>query len=207
MLSRPLILASASPRRAELLTQIGLDFRVCPAHADEPPPSPGEDVVDWARQIAEAKARATAALLPADPVLVLGADTVVLITGGEDVAAPCYRGKPASVLGKPRDAADARAMLRRLSGRKHVVLSAFAVLAHPEDTLVTCAVATTVRFRHLDDAEIDAYIAMGEPLDKAGAYGIQGRGAVLIHDIDGDYYTVVGLPLAELWSTLAPWRG
>ena len=139
------------------------------------------------------------------PALLLGADTVVVLPGG-GLDAPCLHGQPARLLGKPRDLDDARAMLRALSGTSHVVVSAFALLAHPEGTEVTEAVTTTVRFRPLDDAEIAAYLATGEPLDKAGAYGIQGRGAVLIDGIAGDYYTVVGLPLTRLWLALDAWR-
>lgn len=204
-LTRPLVLASASPRRAELLAQLGLPFQALPAHLPEPPPAVGEDVLAWARAAALAKARATAAMLPATPALVLGADTVVLLST-DTAAAPCLHGRPVRVLGKPRDDAEARAMLQALSGRAHTVVSAFALLCHPEGEAVTEAVETTVTFQALTARDIDEYIASGEPRDKAGAYGIQGRGAVLVAGISGDYYTVVGLPLARLWQILAPWR-
>jgi septum formation protein len=97
-------------------------------------------------------------------------------------------------------------MLRRLAGATHAVISAFAVLVHPEGEALTEAVETAVTFRAITPAEIAAYVASGESLDKAGAYGIQGAGAVLVERIEGDYYTVVGLPVARLWETLAPWR-
>jgi septum formation protein len=205
-LTRPLVLASASPRRAALLAQLDLAFTVCAAHLDEPPPASGEEILVWARRAAADKARAAAAQLPPDPALVLGADTVVVLPGG-DATSPRLHGQPACLLGKPRDVDDARAMLRALSGRAHTVVSAFALLAHPEGTVVSDVATTTVRFRLLDDDDIDAYLATGEPLDKAGAYGIQGRGAVLVDGIDGDYYTVVGLPLTRFWLALAGWRG
>ncbi len=204
-LRRPLLLASASPRRAALLGQIGLDFCCRPAHVYETPPSAGEELRDWAQRAALEKARAAAATLRAEPVLLLGADTVVLLPadGGE---MPLLDGVPVRVLGKPCDSAAAAAMLRTLSGRRHAVLSAFALLAHPEGEAVTDAVVTEVQFRSLSEREIDEYVASGEPLDKAGASGIQGRGAVLVERISGDYATVVGLPLSRLWQALAPWR-
>ena len=206
-LARPLILASASPRRAELLRQVGLPFRVLPSEYHEPPPAPAEAVAAYIGQASREKVLAVARILPSEPVLVLGADTLVLAPIGEDAAAPRLHGEPVAVMGKPRDAADAFRMLRALSGRAHTVISAFSILCHPEDECITDTVETRVVFRELTDREIRDYIASGEPMDKAGAYGIQGRGAVLVERIDGDYYTVVGLPLARLWEVLAPWRG
>lgn len=205
-LARPLILASASPRRVELLRQIGLPFRVLPGDYHEPPPAPAEEMAAYIGQASREKALAVAQTLPPDPILVLGADTLVLAPSGEDASAPRLHGEPVAVMGKPRDAGDAFRMLRALSGRAHTVISAFSVLRHPEGECTTDTVETRVVFRELTDREIRDYIATGEPLDKAGAYGIQGRGAVLVERIDGDYYTVVGLPLARLWEALAPWR-
>ncbi|MHB9132446.1 MAG: Maf family protein [Armatimonadota bacterium] len=204
-LTRPLILASASPRRAELLTQIHLPFHVLPSHTEEFPPAAGEDLATWAQQAALVKARATALLLPADEALILAADTVVLLPTQGNLA-PLLHGEPVEVVGKPRDRADAHRMLLALSDKTHTVLSAFALLSHPDANFFTDAVETRVTFRNLSLREIDAYIENGEPMDKAGAYGIQGVGAVLIDSIDGDYYTVVGLPLCRLWQALAPWR-
>jgi len=206
-LARSLILASASPRRAELLRQVGMPFRVLPSDYHEPPPAPAEDVAAYIGQASREKALAVARTLPPDPMLILGADTLVLAPVSENTTAPRLHERPVEVMGKPRDAAEAFRMLRALSGRAHTVISAFSILCHPEEACITETVETQVVFRELTDGEIRDYIATGEPLDKAGAYGIQGRGAVLVERIDGDYYTVVGLPLARLWEVLAPWRG
>lgn len=171
-----LILASASPRRRELLAQIGVRHRVQAADVDETVRS-GEAAEDYVLRLARAKAGA----LPAGDVPVLGADTSVVVDG--------------RVLGKPADDADARAMLRRLSGREHQVLSAVA-LCHGDRVEARLSV-TRVWFRMADDALIERYVASGEPRDKAGAYGIQGLGGALVTRIDGSYTGVVGLPLAE----------
>ena len=207
MLTRPLILASASPRRADLLTQIGLTFTTLPSHIDERPADPGEDILAWARESALAKAQATSRLLPVDQsALVLGADTVVILPQTQLAHAPLFHDMPAQVLGKPRDAHEACSMLQLLSHRDHSVLSAFALLTHPDGEASTDTVETRVCFRDLTIHEIESYVASGEPMDKAGAYGIQGRGAVFIREIVGDYFNVVGLPLSRLWERLAPWR-
>jgi septum formation protein len=177
----PIVLASSSPRRRELLGLLGLTFDVSAADLDEtwrdgePPPVHAERL---AREKADARARPGA--------VVIGADTIVVIDG--------------AILGKPRDAADARAMLRRLAGREHEVFTAVAV-AYGGRT-VSGVQRTIVRFRALDDAAIAEYVATGEPLDKAGAYGIQGYGAVLVERIEGDYFTVMGLGLALLVDLL-----
>lgn len=208
-LSRPLILASASPRRAELLQQIELPFTVSVGHVHEPPPCPGEDTLQWAQKTALVKAQATAALQQSSsPVIILSADTVVVLPDKDNNQGklPLLHGRQARVLGKPHDAMDAKNMLMDLSACEHTVISAFAIVIHPEGTAITEAVETQVKFRELTETEIEEYVASGEPLDKAGAYGIQGKGAVLIDGICGDYYTVVGLPLARLWKTLEPWR-
>jgi septum formation protein len=176
---RRLILASASPRRRELLSQIGVVFDVDAAHVDE-----GDDP----RVNAVEKARAVAARHRGEDAVVLGADTEVVLDG--------------SVLGKPGGEAHAREMLRRLSGRSHAVVTAYALVDCTTGRELVRSVETDVTFRHLTDDDIDAYVATGEPLDKAGAYGIQGRGAVLVDRIDGDYFTVVGLPLADLAAAL-----
>lgn len=171
-----IILASASPRRRELLATVGCDFEVIVSDADETleagtPPS------DAVEELARRKCAAVAALHP-DRV-VLAADTLVALDG--------------DVLGKPADAADAAAMLHRLSGRENVVHTGVAVARGGR---VLSAVETTrVKFRELSDGEIERYVASGEPLDKAGAYGIQAKGALLAEAIHGDYFNVVGLPL------------
>ena len=172
----PLILASASPRRAELLQAAGIPFDIDAADVDETL-LPGEPPHLYVARLAEAKARAVARRAPDRPVL--GADTVVV--AGD------------SVLGKPADPADAVRMLESLSGRTHLVLTGVCVVATGR---VSVEVAlTTVEFRPLDPAEIQWYLASGEPMDKAGAYAIQGLASRFVTRIDGSYSNVVGLPV------------
>ena len=182
----PIILASKSPRRAELMQQIGLPFTVCPADADEsvtPELSPAEAVAE----ISKRKALAVLKMRDAGDVIV-ACDTVVALD---------HR-----IFGKPHTAEEAEAMLHLLSGRTHSVFSGLTVCC---GTAVTSAVeCTDVTFRTLSDAEITAYVKSGEPMDKAGAYGIQGLGAVLVERIAGDYFNVVGLPLCRLAQMLCP---
>ena len=178
----PIVLASSSPRRRELLRMLGLPFAVSPSDIDETWRN-GEAPAVHAERLAREKAAAR----PVPGTAVIGADTIVVIDG--------------EILGKPRDAADARAMLRRLSGREHVVYTGVAVAR--DGRLASGVRQTTVRFYPLDDDAIAAYVATGEPLDKAGAYGIQGYGAVLVERIDGDYFTVMGLGLELLVELLA----
>jgi septum formation protein len=182
----PLILASRSPRRRKLLAQLGLDFEVHPSDLDENATNHRlpEQLVE---QLALEKARAVAARFP--EALTLGADTIVVLDG--------------DVLNKPADEAEARAMLRRLSGRTHTVYTGVALVHPASQREVVDYEATEVTFAPLTDAEIDAYVATGSPLDKAGAYGIQDDyGAVFIRRIEGDYYNVVGLPLHRLYRML-----
>ena len=177
----PIVLASASPRRRQLLELLGLTFEVAPTDVDETwrnGEAPPAHVERLAREKAAAGARGGA--------VVVGADTIVVV-GGE-------------ILGKPRDAAEARVMLRRLAGRAHDVYTAVAVAWR--GAIVSGSVRTAVWFRPLDDEVIAAYVATGEPLDKAGAYGIQGYGAVLVERIEGDYFTVMGLGLGLLVELL-----
>jgi septum formation protein len=186
----PLVLASASPRRAALLRALGIPFDVVPAGVEEYWPE-GASVAEAVEAIADDKARAVAASLPdalAD-ALVLGADTVVVL--GD------------RILGKPADASEAREMLRALSGATHEVYTGIS-LRHPSSGTKSAAHATTrVTFASLSDMEIERYVGTGSPLDKAGAYGIQDdHGALLIARIDGDYYNVVGLPLHRLYRTI-----
>jgi septum formation protein len=170
-----LVLASQSPRRRELLAQLGISLEVRPAHADESV-RPGEPPRDYVLRVAREKARAVAG------DLVLAADTAVVL-GVE-------------VLGKPADGADARRMLEALSGTEHEVLTA--VCVRRTDALELDAIAaTTVRFARLSSAEIDWYVGTGEPLDKAGAYAIQGAGGAFVLSVSGSVSNVVGLPLAE----------
>lgn len=172
-----LILASGSPRRRELLTQMGLTFEVRPVDADESL-TPGLSPQEQVKLLSLKKARAAAEAFGPEPVI-LTADTVVVL---DDY-----------ILGKPRDEADAKKMLRALSGRHHLVLTGVTVMQGPSHK--TRCVSTEVHFRDLSDSEINAYIASKEPNDKAGAYGIQGLGALFVEKLVGDYFNVVGLPI------------
>jgi septum formation protein len=182
-----LILASASPRRRELLAQAGYKFEVRPAHVPEDP-LPGEEPIAYVVRLAREKAEAVYRELAGrgDGLVVLGADTTVVVDG--------------EILAKPQDAADAARMLRMLSGRTHRVITGVA-LATAQGTEVAAEV-TAVRFVTLGEEEIAAYIATGEPMDKAGAYAIQGGAARWIPRIEGCYFNVVGLPLALVTTML-----
>jgi septum formation protein len=173
------VLASSSPRRRELLSLIGITHEVHPADIDESY-RPGETPSRHAERLAREKAAAVAARTP-DAVTV-GADTIVVVDG--------------DVLGKPRDEAHAAEMLRRLSGREHTVITAVAAVWR--GTTASAVEVVGVTFRPISGAEIDAYIATGEPMDKAGAYGIQGFGATIVERVDGDYFAVMGLALNRL---------
>lgn len=177
-----LILASASPRRRELLTRAGYTFEVSPADIPEDP-LPGEDPVAYVTRLAREKAETVFQLIAeqeAAGVAVLGADTTVTVDG--------------EILAKPEDPADAARMLRLLSGRTHRVVTGVAVVTR--DRTEVAAEVTAVKFVTLSEQEIAEYVATGEPMDKAGAYGIQGRAAKWIPRIEGCYFNVVGLPLA-----------
>lgn len=175
------ILASASPRRSEILRTLGLAFDTVAVDVDERFVD-GEVPADYVLRVAREKVAAAAATAP-DGILI-GADTVVVIDG-----------RP---LGKPRDADDARAMLRLLSGRWHAVMTGVAVTDGARDQILTEFDKTLVRFKELTEDEIDAYVASGEPMDKAGAYAIQGRGMLFVEEIAGNYQNVVGLPATVL---------
>lgn len=177
----PLFLASGSPRRRELLTQIGVAFSVIGADIDETPLS-DESPAAYVERLARGKAEAGRARLSADaPACVLGADTAVVLGG--------------KILGKPVDEADAQAMLLSLAGQEHEVLTAIALL--DGERCESRVVRSLVRFRPISVAEANAYWASGEPRDKAGGYGIQGLGAVFVSGLNGSYSSVVGLPLCE----------
>ena len=218
-----LILASASPRRSELLTQAGFTFKVHPAHIPEDP-TPNEDPIAYVTRLAREKAQAVfnelstppapndslrfastpasyqgttsvvpqkrqiegRALAPEETLTVLGADTTVTLDN--------------HILGKPSDPADAARMLRLLSGRTHRVITGIAVVT--AQATEVAAEVTGVSFLTLSDEEIAAYVATGEPMDKAGAYAIQGRAARWIRRIEGDYFNVVGLPIALVSALL-----
>jgi septum formation protein len=179
-----LILASASPRRHQLLTEAGVSFQVVESGIAEDVIA-GENAADYALRVASDKAIAVSARMPDD--LVLAADTVVECGG--------------KILGKPADQAEARAMLQTLSGRTHRVITAFA-LARSGRILESDSVASRVTFRKLSAPEIEAYVASGEPLDKAGAYGIQDKGGEFIAAVEGSRDNVMGLPTREVLAML-----
>jgi septum formation protein len=183
-----LILASQSPRRAELLKAAGIEFDLMPPDVDETVHD-GESPERYARRVADAKACGALARSHGRPVL--AADTVVVVDG--------------QILGKPADAEDARRMLRLLSGRRHEVLTAVSVsLGGPDDVCPAASGVerTTVEFAPLSDAEIGWYVGTGEPMDKAGAYAIQGLASRFVTRIDGSYSNVVGLPIALVYKLL-----
>lgn len=174
-----IILASQSPRRRELLALVGIEHEVMPADINEDVRA-GEAAVAYTERLAREKAVVIAAQHP--DAYVIAADTTVVVDG--------------DILGKPVDVAEAKAMIRRLSGRSHTVCTGIAV-AHGGRT-ESAVEQVGVTFRALTDAEIAAYVATGEPMDKAGAYGIQGWGATIVERVDGDYFSVMGLGLRRL---------
>jgi len=185
----PLVLASASPRRLALLRQVGLDPLVRPVEIDESR-KPGEAILHFAERLAVEKAQEGLREASADfgeGVCVIGADTVVVL-GERD-------------LGKPRDEAEAREMLRALSGREHRVVTGVAV-GRGEGRIASLVAVTRVTVKEMSDAEIAGYVATGEPMDKAGSYGIQGVGAFMVAGLIGSYSGVVGLPIFETLALL-----
>jgi septum formation protein len=180
-----IVLASASPRRLELLRTLGFDVEVDPSGYHEPD-DPNATPLELAKSHARMKAREVLARRPS--VLLVASDTVVDLDG--------------HALNKPVDATDAARMLGLLSGRDHYVHTAFALATPDSSDLIERSQTTSVRFHRLTAGEIDDYVASGEPMDKAGAYGIQGRAAALVERIDGDFYTVMGFPLGCFIRTL-----
>ena len=187
---RTIVLASASPRRSELVALAGIPYVIRPADIDEDL-ADGGDVRTKIEALSRAKAAHVAQMLADDPELsgapVLGADTSVVVDG--------------RIFGKPVDEADAHRMLRELSGRAHEVITGVTII--DGDETVTFSEVTEVVFDELSDADIDDYIACGEPADKAGAYGIQGKGGLFVSGIRGDYSNVVGLPIHRVCRELA----
>jgi nucleoside triphosphate pyrophosphatase len=186
-----LILASASPRRAEILVHAGISFELLPVNVDETP-QPGESAAAMCRRLAEAKAGAAVARIGSgiDPAIVVAADTTVEIEG--------------EILGKPSSPESARRMLRLLSGRTHRVLTALALIRLPDGEARTEIEITEVHFAVLSEQQIADYVATGEPMDKAGAYAIQERAGAFIERVEGCYFNVVGLPLSRLVRMLKP---
>lgn len=179
------VLASASPRRAELLASAGIVFEIVPGDFDETP-LPDEDPVAHVLRLAEGKAREVASRV--EGRFFIGADTIVL----------CDR----EIMGKPRDAEDAKRMLRKLSGKAHQVITGYAVIDKNTYRNKSRTVSTDVVFKKLSDEEINAYVLTGCPMDKAGAYAIQGGAAYMVERINGSYTNVVGLPLCEVVESL-----
>ena len=179
----PLILASSSPRRSQLLRDLGVPFRVVPSDAPEPPPSREEleNPGAYVEKLAQIKAQSEE-----NAAVVVAADTVVVFNSGEEN----------QILGKPRDQGEARAMLKQLRGQTHHVFTG--VCVRRGDVTRVAHQITAVTFRDFSDEFIAAYVETGEPMDKAGAYAAQGKGALLIERIEGDYFNVVGLPLGLL---------
>jgi septum formation protein len=181
--ARRVILASRSPRRRELMKLLGVDFEVIPPPADVGESGPSGDPKLLVQLRAHEKA--VSVCTQASNAVVVGADTIVCVAG--------------EAFGKPKDRDDARRMLKVLSGRTHEVLSGVAVAASDGDTCAQTDVGSArVTFRDLTDIEIEAYVGTGEPLDKAGAYGIQGAASVFVESVEGDYFSVVGLPVSRL---------
>jgi septum formation protein len=187
-MTRAFLLASASPRRAELLALIGIPFRVAPGVIDETP-RPGEEPGPLAARLAREKVLAVPA--PAGPAIILGADTLVVVDG--------------AILGKPRDDEEARRFVRLLAGRTHEVVTAFALRACPEETVAVESALSRVTFAPMSEAEIAWYAATGEGRDKAGAYALQGIGALFVQSVEGSYTNVIGLPLDRLYPHLVRW--
>jgi septum formation protein len=183
MIECRVVLASGSPRRHDLLNLVGISHEVRPPNIDETMRG-RESPLRHAERLAREKASAVATRDPS--LITIGADTIVVVNR--------------KVLGKPADADHAAVMLRQLSGRQHTVITAVAVSRGKK--LRSAVEEVRVKFRKLHDDEIDAYIATGEPLDKAGAYGIQGYGATIVECVNGDYFSVMGLPLARLVGLL-----
>ncbi|MEO7985549.1 MAG: Maf family protein [Gemmatimonadales bacterium] len=180
MMKDPLILASASPRRRQLLEMLGLPFIVIPSHLPEVRRAV-ETPIDYVERLAREKA------LSVPGPLVLGADTTVIARD--------------EVLEKPEDAADALRMLRKLQGRTHQVVTSVALAV--DGVILQATDITNVTFRRMDDVTLEAYVATGEPMDKAGAYGIQGYGAALVERVNGDFFSVMGLPIRLVLNLLA----
>jgi nucleoside triphosphate pyrophosphatase len=188
LLREKIVLASKSPRRAEILKAVGWEFEAVAANVDETRMK-SEDAVSYVRRLAQTKAETVAKNI-AHQGLVLGADTVVVIDG--------------EILGQPGDDSTARRMLNLLSGKWHEVVTGIALLRTEQTSRVLIDHETTrVRFCEMTDDEIDWYVSTGEPSDKAGAYAIQGRGGIFIEEIQGDYFNIVGLPVRLLYELMS----
>ena len=186
MSSSNIVLASASPRRSELLSQVGITFEVIPSHIPEEPLD-GETPAEHVTRLASQKASEVAGRVGADK-WVIGSDTVVIVDG--------------EILEKPVDESDAMFMLKKLSGREHKVITGYAIINSSGGEETKRAVETAVKFKELTDSEIEGYVDSGEPMDKAGAYAIQGLGSFMVEGIVGSYSNVVGLPVCQIVNDL-----
>lgn len=183
---QPIILASASPRRAQLLKQIGLDFKVIPSDLPEEIKSDVSSPSEIVKELAAQKAKHVAGMVSQG--LIIGADTIVVLEG--------------QILGKPSGTEHAIEMLTLLSGKEHSVYTGIALFKIPDEKLMVDYSETKVKFRAFGRDEIISYIATGEPFDKAGSYAIQGKGAVFVDSIKGCYFNIVGLPITKLVKML-----
>lgn len=188
---KKVILASASPRRRELLEQIGMDFQICYSQAEEIISE--KEPISVVQSLSSLKAKDVAGRMDSEEALIIGADTIVAIQG--------------EILGKPRDEKTAAAMLWKLQGKMHQVYTGVTLIHMTENNVQshTFSEKTKVAFYPMTMEEISCYVSTKEPMDKAGAYGIQGRGAVYIKEIQGDYNNVVGLPLARMYQEIKAW--
>lgn len=182
-----IVLASASPRRSELLASVGIKFQIIPSHIDETQQT-DEKPAAFVQRLSQEKAAEVAQRSTVSGRWFIGSDTIVLCDG--------------EVLGKPDSREHSATMLRMLSGRSHQVISGYAILDRNNNRWIQRSITTEVTFRSLTDHEIDGYIASGEPADKAGSYAIQGLGAFMVTTIKGSYSSVVGLPLAQIIDDL-----
>ena len=186
MTSNNIVLASASPRRSELLSQVGIEFEINPSNIPEEPLD-GETPAEHVMRLASQKASEVAGRVGTGK-WVIGSDTVVIIDD--------------EILEKPEDHPDAIAMLKKLSGREHKVITGYSIINSSSGEEVKRAVETAVKFKELTDSEIEGYVDSGEPMDKAGAYAIQGLGSFMVEGIVGSYSNVVGLPVCQIVNDL-----
>ncbi|MCL5970723.1 MAG: Maf family protein [Patescibacteria group bacterium] len=184
-MDRKIILASKSPRRKELLERIGLKFEIKVSNFDEDS-IPFSDPTEYVEKISQSKAKDVAKDLK--DAIIIAADTTIVLDG--------------KIIGKPTSAENAKKILQQLSGRDHLVITGFTILDSKSNVLITKSVKSTVFFKELSEQEIDVYVATGEPLDKAGAYGVQEKAGIFLDRIEGDFFNVVGLPILAVYEEL-----
>lgn len=185
MQKRKIVLASRSPRRKKVMEQVGLEFEICDSQFDEASVNLA-DPIELVKLLALKKAEAVAGKY--DDAVIIGADSVVVFHG--------------QALGKPKDAADAKRILRELSGQENRCITGYALIDTKNNAVINKLSEAIVKFRDLSDEEIDEYIATGEPLDMAGAFGMMDKGATFMESVSGNFYTIVGLPISEVYVEL-----